>query len=67
MFAYFWVFGPFARKVTCIVFRKVKTKIYLPESPFLKKSLAGAGGLVLMSVPAKYVLKLQKGNWITLL
>ena len=43
----------------CIVFRKsacqfgqVKTKMYLPESPFFKKLLAGASGLVLMSVPA---------------
>ena len=44
----------------CLVFRKsaclfgqVKTKMYLPESPFFKKSLAGASGLVLMSVPAQ--------------
>ena len=31
---------------------QVKTKMYLPESPFFKNSLAGASGLVLMSVPA---------------
>ena len=42
----------------CLVFRKsacpsrqVKTKMYLPERPFFKYSLAGASGLVLMSVP----------------
>ena len=37
----------------CIMFRKsaCQTKMYLPESPFFKKSLAGASGLVLMSVP----------------
>ena len=32
-------------------FGQVKTKMYLPESPFFKSSLAGASGLVLMSVP----------------
>ena len=59
LFAYFWVFGPFTIKEMCIVFRKsacpsgqVKTKMYLPESPFFKKSLTGASRLVLMSVPA---------------
>ena len=43
----------------CSVFRKsacpfgqVKTEMYLLESPFSKDSLAGASGLVLMSVPA---------------
>ena len=42
----------------CVVFRKsacpfgqVKTKMHLPEGPFFQKSLAGASGLVLMSVP----------------
>ena len=51
---------PFTIKEMCIVFRKsaclfgqVKTKMYLPESPFSKKSLAGASGLVLMSVPVE--------------
>ena len=41
----------------CLVFRKlgcpfgqVKTKMYLPKSPFFKSSLAGASGQVLMSV-----------------
>ena len=29
----------------------VQTKMYLHESPFFKNSLAGASGLVLMSVP----------------
>ena len=47
-------------KKMCLMFRKsacpfgqVKTKTYLPESPFFKNSLAGASGLVLMSVPAQ--------------
>ena len=42
----------------CVVLRKsacpfgqVKTKMYLPESPFFKNSLAGASELVLMSNP----------------
>ena len=38
------------RKSAC-PFGQVKTKTYLPESPFFKNSLAGASGLVLMSVP----------------
>ena len=29
----------------------MKSEMYLPESPFFKNSLAGASGLVLMSVP----------------
>ena len=44
LFAYFCVFGPFTIKEICIVFRKsacpfrqVKTKMYLPESPFFQK------------------------------
>ena len=48
----------FTIKEMCIVFRKsactfgqVKTKMYLPESPYFKESLAGASRLVLMSVP----------------
>ena len=32
-------------------FGQVKTKMYLPESPFFKNSLARASGLVLMLVP----------------
>ena len=50
LFAYFWVFGPFTIKETCIVFRKsacpfgqVKTKMYLSKSPYFKKSLAYSG------------------------
>ena len=39
-------------KISAYPFGQVKTKMYLPESPFFKKSLAGASGLVLMSVPA---------------
>ena len=42
----------------CLVFKKsacpfgqVQTKMYLLESPFLKNSLAGASGQVLMLVP----------------
>ena len=38
------------RKSAC-AFGQVKTEMYLPESPFFKNSLAGASGLVLMSVP----------------
>ena len=38
------------RKSAC-PFGQVQTKMYLPESPFFKDSLAGASGLVLMSVP----------------
>ena len=38
------------RKLAC-PFGQVKTKMYLPERPFFKNSLARAGGLVLMSVP----------------
>ena len=34
-------------------FGQVKTKMYLPEMPFFKNSLAGASGLVLMSNPVK--------------
>ena len=40
------------RKSACL-FRQVKTKMYLPESPFFKNSLAGASGLVLMSNPER--------------
>ena len=40
------------RKSAC-PFGQVKTKIYLPESPFFKNSLAGASGLVLMSNPVE--------------
>ena len=43
----------------CLVFKKsacpfghVKTKVYLPESPFFQNSLTGASRLVLMPVPA---------------
>ena len=57
-FAYFWVFGPFtieknvlSLQKMSLPIRQVKTKMYLPESPFFKNSLAGASGLVLMSVP----------------
>ena len=57
---YSWVFGPFTIKNMCLVFKKsaclfgqVKTKIYLPESPFFLNSLAGASGLVLMLLPVK--------------
>ena len=42
----------------CVALRKsacplgqVKTKMFLPESPFFKNSLAGASGLILMSHP----------------
>ena len=35
-----------------------KTEMYLPESPFFKNPLAGASGLVLMSVPVTHI----KGN-----
>ena len=38
------------RKSAC-PFEQVKTKTYLPESPFHKNSLAGGSGLALMSVP----------------
>ena len=38
------------RKSAC-PFGQVQTNMYLPESPFFKDSLAGASGLVLMSVP----------------
>ena len=38
-------------KISAYPFGQVKTKMYLPESPFFKKSLAGASELVLMSVP----------------
>ena len=38
------------RKSACL-FGQVKTKMHLPDSRFFKKSLAGASGLVLMSVP----------------
>ena len=51
----------------CLAFRKsaflfgqVKAKMYLPESPFFKKSLAGASGLVLMSVPEGLILLLYE-------
>ena len=61
----FLVFGPFTMKKIFLVFRKpacpfgqVKTKMYLPESPFSKNSLAGASGLVLMSVPV-HILQFQ--------
>ena len=35
-------------------FGQVKIKMYLLESPFFKNSLAGASGLVLMSVPENH-------------
>ena len=40
-------------KIPACPFGQVKTKMYLPKSPFFKKSLAGASGLVLMSVPER--------------
>ena len=40
-------------KISAYPFGQVKTKMYLPESPFFRKSLAGASGLVLMSVPVR--------------
>ena len=60
LIAHFWVFVPFfyinelvmLRKSACL-FVQVQTKIYLPESPFLKNSLAGASMQVLMSNPNK--------------
>ena len=39
-------------KLAC-PFGQVKTKMHLPESPIFKNSLAGASGLVLMSVPGQ--------------
>ena len=39
-------------KKSACPFGQVKIKMYLPESPFFKNSLAGASGLVLMSNPA---------------
>ena len=39
-------------------FGQVKTKMYLPESPFFKNSLARASGLVLMSVPDMLIVTL---------
>ena len=42
-----------AQKISLPI-RAMKTKMYLPESPFFKNSLAGASGLVLMSNPAVY-------------
>ena len=39
-------------KISAYPFGQMKTKMYLPENPFFKKSLAGASGLVLMLVPA---------------
>ena len=38
-------------KISAYPFGQMKTKMYLPENPFFKKSLAGASGLVLMLVP----------------
>ena len=59
MFAYLWVFGPFTMclvfKISAYPFGQVKIKMYLPESPSFKKTLAGASGLVLMSVRATTV------------
>ena len=60
LLAYFWVFVPFFYVKKRVVLRKsaspfgqVQTKMYLPESPFFKNSLARASGLVLMSNPAR--------------
>ena len=60
----FGYFGHLLYKRKRLVFRKsacpfglVKNIMYLPESPFFKNSLAGASGLVLMSVPAPLKLK----------
>ena len=66
LFAYFWVFGPFTIKEMCLVFRKsacpfrqMKTK----KSPFFKKSLARASGLVLMSVPGERDENSSNSRW----